>query len=113
MDLIQLARGKKVTVHSAISATTTSEQQKSNGHNAIIIYFDITGSGTWTIKLQGRAVNGNYIDMYDVNGNLMGLSAVTVDKAQIFAGIPDDFKIVATEDVNGATCTVMYELLTV
>lgn len=111
---IQLARGNRVTVHSGITATATSTNQESRGHNSLILYANFTaGSGTWTIKIQGKSPDGAYIDMYDVNGNAMELSSITADKAQFFVGIPNDFKIVAEEDGDGATVTIGYELLSV
>lgn len=114
MSLIQLARGSKVTAHSAITATATSVFQKCRGHNALILYVDFTaGTGTWTVKIQGKSILGAYIDMYDNNGNAMSIASITADRAQLFVGIPSDFKIVATEDADGATVTVSYELLTV
>jgi len=112
-SIFQLAKGKRDTVHSGIAVTTTSTPQKANGHNAMTIFFDIIGSGTWTIKIQGKAFNGTWCDMYDQNGNLMAISSATADKAQNFIGIPETFRIVATEDVNGATCSVCYELFSV
>lgn len=98
-----------------ITATTTSAAKTAKGHNAIIIYFGITaGSGAWTIKIQGsHAHNGTFKDMYDSNGNLMSTGSISANRAQIFVGIPEHFKIVATEDTNGATVTINYELLTV
>jgi len=115
VNLLQLARGAKVVAHSGISATATSAEQNSRGHNAMILYFDLTAAtGTWTIKIQGKCpITNAFIDMYDNTGTLMSMASVTADKAQLFVGIPDNFKIVATEDVNGATITVAYELLTV
>jgi len=112
--IVQLAKGLKKTVHNGITVTTTSEPQKANGHNALILYFDMTaGTGTWTVKIQGQAPNGTYIDVYNAEGDAMSLASVTADKAQVFAGIPETFRIVATEDVNGATVTVGYELMSV
>lgn len=116
MELMQLARGAKITptALTGITATATSIEYNCKGHNALILYFNLTaGTGTFTVKIQGKSVDGAYIDMYDVNGNLMALAGVTADRAQIFVGIPYDFKIVATEDVDGATVTVSYELLSV
>lgn len=114
MEFVQMARGFKETVFSGITATTTSVEKECKGHNALILYFDITdGTGTWTIKIQGKSPNGTYMDAYDINGNLMAISSITADKAQLIVGIPSNFKIVATEDANGATVTIGYELLSV
>lgn len=116
MGLVQLARNGAITPSelTTITATTTSTAKKSDQHNALVLYFNITaGAGTWTVKLQGKSGNGTYTDAYDVNGNAMELSGVTADRCQTFVGIPSEFKIVATEDVNGATVTVSYELFSV
>ena len=114
LETVRMDRGIKVNAHTGIAATTTSMEIDSKGHNAIILYFIITaGSGTWTIKIQGKSPLGTFVDMYDLNGNLMAISSVTANKAMQFVGIPNNFKIVATEDVNGATVNVGYELMSV
>ncbi len=113
---VQLARGPVVAPSelTAIEATTTSAAKRARGHNSIIIYVDFTaGSGTFSIKVQGAEKDGGtYIDMYKEDGNAMAMASVTADKAQVFSGIPEHFKIVATEDSNGATISVRYELFT-
>lgn len=115
--LVQLAKGAIVSPAElqAITATKTSNYQRANGHNAVIIHFDIgAGGGAWTLKIQGAtANNGNFADMYDSNSNLMSTGSISADRCQLFVGIPEHFKIVATEDVNGSTVSVSYELLTV
>lgn len=113
--IIQLDRGEAVTEHNSITATTTGKKRKCNYNNAMELYFIlVSGSGTWTIKIQGLAPDGtNWIDYYDNNGNQMAISSVTASKAQTFVGIPEIFRIVSTEDVNGATVTVAYKLFSV
>lgn len=116
MELIQLARGKKFVPPelTGITATTTSNEYNSKGHNAIIIYVNFTTvAGTYSVKLQGKSPDGAFMDMYDNNGNLMTIASATADKAQLFVGIPDNFKIVSTEDTDGGTLTISYELLSV
>ena len=116
LTLTQMARGTKEVIHSGITATATSSYRESKSHNAMILYVDFTaGSGTWTIKIQGKMPDSvdTYIDMYDVNNNPMELTSITADRARLFVGIPDDFKIVATEDGDGATISVAYELISV
>ena len=115
-SFMQLARGAKIVPAelTGITATTTSIAYNCKGHNAMILYFNLTaGTGTFTVKIQGKSPDGAYVDMYDNGGYIMALSSVTADKAQLFVGIPYDFKIVATESVDGATVTVSYELLSV
>lgn len=117
INVVQLDRGPVVSPPelTGIIATTTSIARQAKGHNAMILYVDFTaGSGTWSVKLQGAEKNGGtYIDMYKEDGNAMAIASATADKAQVFKGIPEHFKIVATEDANGATISVRYELLTV
>lgn len=115
-NVIKLDRGKKLTIHSAITASVTSANCKNydtNGQNAMIMYLYINGTGTWTVKIQGKSLGGVYMDMYDANGNLMAISAATASKAQVFLGIPSDFKIVPTEDADGAAATIDIELFSV
>ena len=116
VNQIQLAKGTKKVLMDSITATTTSVRQEVKGHNALILYVDFeAGSGTFTVKIQGKmpGTTDTYLDMYDNAGNLMQLASITADRAQLFVGIPDDFRIVATEDADGATISVAYELLSV
>lgn len=116
-NIVQLAKGSVISPAelTGIEATAVGIAQRAKGHNAIIIYFDMTaGSGTWSIKLQGAEKDGGtYIDMYKEDGNAMAIASATADKAQVFKGIPEHFRIVATEDVTGATVSVRYELLSI
>ena len=112
--IVELCKG---TIRNAIPAltavTTTSPAQKAKGHNAIIIFAKITGTGTWSIKVQGATSgNGTFMDVTDYKGDAMAISSATASKAQVFKGLPENFKIVATEDANGATIEVDYELIT-
>jgi hypothetical protein len=113
--LVQLEKGKKVNVIPAgTDVTKTSNYVRAEGHNAMIVHADVTGSGAWTIKVQGAlAPNDNFADMYDANGSLMSMGSISADRCQLFVGIPEYFKVVATEDTNGATIQVDVELLTV
>ena len=114
MSLFQLARGGRKIVHSGITATVTGTPEEAKDNNAMILFCDITGSGTWTIKIQVQSVSSTWMDMYDQNGNLMAISSMTSDKAQLFVGIPKYFRIVGTEDSGTATMTtIAYELFSV
>ena len=116
-NMVQLARGSKITPAdlTGITVSTTSSYRESRGHNALILFFNLTaGTGTWTIKIQSRVPETNtFVDHYDNNGNLLAISSATASQSKFMVGIPDDFKIVATEDVDGGTVTIAYELLTV
>ena len=114
VNQVQMASGNRKSLMSSITATTTSQPQKSNDHNAIRIYFEIvTGSGTWTIKLQGKSPTNFWIDLYDHNNNQMSMSSVTANKSQAFVYLPKEFRIVATEDSDGATVNIGYDLFSV
>lgn len=114
-DFVQLPRGSFNTVFTGIIGSTTSIKQECKGHNAMLLYVNFAaGAGTFTVKIQGRVPNTDtYVDMYDINDNLMGISSATASKGRFIAGLPQDFKIAATEDVNGATIDVAYQLISV
>ena len=104
--IVQLDKGTVTTAHSAITTTTTSSAIDTTGYSAVLVYFNITGSGAWTIKLQGALTSSDdYIDLYDGNGIQMSTGSLTTDMCRLFVGIPDFIKVVATEDSNGATVT--------
>lgn len=112
---IQLARGKKVIPSelTGITTTKTSIGYNTKGHNAITLFVDFTVvAGSYTVKLQAKAPNGTYMDLYDNSGALMAITC-SADKAQSFVGITSDFRIVSTEDVDGGTLTIMFELFSV
>lgn len=114
MNMIQMANGSKKTAMSGKTSTYTTELLKSNEHNGIRLYFIMTsGTGTWTIKLQGKSNSGEWVDCYDNLGNQMSINNVTANKSQSFVTLPHIFRIVATEEVDGATVTVDYELFSV
>ena len=113
--VIQLERGKPQNIiPAATDVTTTSKSLRASGHNAIIIYSYITGSGSWTVKLRGSSeFGGTHIDTYDHNGEVMSTGAISTSRGQLFVGIPENFQILAEETVDGATIKVDFELLTV
>jgi hypothetical protein len=114
MNLVQMAQGIKKTLMTGKDETTTSEPCTSYGHNAIRIYFIITaGSGTWSVKIQGKSKSGSWVDAYDNAGNQMIIASTTANKSQAFVCLPETFRIVATEVADGATVTVEYELFSV
>lgn len=116
METIQLAHGQRVTLSdlTGVTANTTGIEQKAHGHNAIILFADLTVvAGEYSVKIQGKSPSGTFMDLYDHNGNLMEMSSITADKAQLFVGIPEYFRLVVTEDTNGGTLTVGYELMSV
>ncbi len=117
INTVNLERGRKIspTELAGIVETTTSTSQKNVDQNAMLLYLNLTaGTGTFTLKIQGKVPRtiDTYVDMYDHNGILMSFTTAS-SAGRFIVGIPDDFKIVATEDVDGATVSVAYELLSV
>ena len=100
-------RGAVQTAHSGVATTTTSaEIDLGNEFLGCLVVVDITGSGQWTVKVQGtHAEGGNYGDLTDIYGNAMSITTST-DVGQGFFGCTRYIKIVATEDSGTATCTV-------
>lgn len=111
---MELARGAVTTAHSAITATATSSIIHADRHNAVLVHFDIDGTGAWTVKLQGALTSaGTYVDLYDNNGTLMSTGSISADRCYLFIGIPEYIKVVATEDSGTATATVIVQPITV
>lgn len=112
--LVKMGRGSVTTAHDGISATATSATVQTNFHNAMFVSCNITGTGAWTVKLQGAITSdGTFIDLYDFNGSLMSLGSIPGNKGQVFAGLPEFIKIVATKDSGTATLTVKVQPITV
>lgn len=110
---VALSRGKKETILSQITATETSQPINGKGENTMILYVIFTaGAGTFSFKVQGLVGIDTWVDVYDLNGDLMGISSATATQGKLIAGIPDNFRIVATEDADGATVDVAYETFT-
>lgn len=118
INTVNLERGRKIspTELAGIVVTTISTNQENVDQNAMILFFNLTaGTGTWTLKIQSKVPGtiDTYVDHYDNAGNLMAMSSITASRSQFFAGIPYDFKIVATEVADGATVSIAYELISV
>lgn len=111
IDVGKMSKGAPVTAHSAITATATSDEIDCRGFNAILIETTVTvAASNWTIKVQGCMVSGGtFLDWYELaNTGTMTLMSYQFNASRgfVFRGIPDWVKIVATEDVDGATVTV-------
>lgn len=108
-------KGTVITAHSAIDATTTSAAIDCRGYNAVLVDVTLSGVANWTFKVQGSLTQGGtYKDCYELanTGSMVAMSYQTnASKVFIFKGIPDWIKIVATEDVNGQTATVLVQPL--
>jgi len=113
-QLDNVYKGNVITAHSAISATATSAQIDCKGKNAVLVSILITGTGTWKFDIQGRLDgSGTYMDIYDNADSQLTTGNLTASRMKLFVAIPDMIKIVATEVVDGATCTVRVQPINV
>lgn len=113
--VIQLEKGN---VHNIIpagtDATTTSRALRSEGHNALLLYVNMEGTGEFDVHVKGScAFDGTYTDVYDHLGDRLETGQISTGRVQLFLGIPENIKIVATEMVDGATIQVNYQFITV
>ena len=100
-------KGEVIAVHSGLTATATSSEFVSNGYNAMLVEVIITGSGSWTISLQGSSSSGGtFSNVYDNNKTQQTTGSISASRIQLFTVTPDFMKIVATEDSGTATCSV-------
>lgn len=105
---IKLLKGFVTTVHNAIAVTTTSAAVTCIGYNALLVTVIIgAGGGTWKIDVQGcNTSGGTFVNIYDNYDNQLTTGNLTASRMRLFVAIPDYIKIVATEVVDGSTCTV-------
>jgi hypothetical protein len=118
IDINSIEKSSPITAINAAAATTTSAPIDARGKNAVLLKITIAEAAqNWTIKLQGCFTrNGTYIDLYEQanTGNMVAMSHQTnVSRMILFKGMPDYIKVVATEDVDGAKCSVDVQLLNV
>jgi hypothetical protein len=110
IDVNKMGKGAVTTAHSAIATTTTSAEIDCRGFNGILVGIELSAAHNWTIKVQGSSISGGtFKDCYELaNTGVMTLMSHQTNSNRIiaFKGIPDYIKIVATEDEDGATCTV-------
>lgn len=114
----EIAKGTPQSVITAAEATTTSAAIDARGKNAVLLKITIADAEqNWTVKLTGSFTKtGTYVDLYELanTGSMAQMSYQTnSSKMILFKGIPDYIKIVATEDVTGAKCSVEVQLLNV
>ncbi len=87
------------------AVTTTSDAIDCRGYGCAFIEIVVTGAANWTVSLTGSSsATGTYAAL-SVDGTAVSKQTSTT-YAGMWRGIPDWVKVVATEDVNGATCTV-------
>lgn len=117
VDISKIEKGSGINVFTAIDKTTTSAPIDARGYNAVLVKIAVSAAVNWTVKLQGSFDrNGTYVDVYEMaNTGVAALMSyqTAADMIILFKGIPDYIKVVATEDVDGATCTVDIQLLNV
>jgi hypothetical protein len=117
VDINAIVKGSKITAITATDATKTSDPIDARGYNAVLLKITLSGAANWTVKLQGAfSRNDTYADIYEQanTGSFVAMSHQTnASKMILFKGIPDYIRVVATEDVNGQTCSVDVQLLNV
>lgn len=113
-DIDKMNKGNVTTAHSAIAATATSAKIDCRGYNALLVLVDLGATGTpnWTITFTGSPTEqGTYAAIYKHkdDGTLVAVSsgALTADTCFVITGgLPDNVKVVATENSGTGTCTV-------
>jgi hypothetical protein len=118
VDIEQISKSSPILAIDAAAATTTSSPIDARGKNAALLKITIAdATQNWTVKLQGCFTrNGTYVDLYEQanTGSMVAMSHQTnASKIILFKGIPDWIKVVATEDVDGAKCSVEVQLINV
>jgi hypothetical protein len=100
-------RGNATTILSAITATATSAAIKCIDQNALLLSANLTGTGVWTISVQGKfTFDGTFMDIYDNNGNQLTLGSISTNQIRLLACIPDFIQVVATLVSGTGTLTV-------
>ena len=116
-DVYMMSKGSVTTAIDGANANTTSAPIDATGFNAVLVYFTTSAKNNWTVKVQGCDTrNGTYADVYEqANTGAMAAMSYQLDanKIFLFKGIPDWIKVVATEDVDGATVSVKVQPLNV
>lgn len=115
VDVAKMSKGSRTVAHNAITATATSNEVDCRGFNSVLLDVDLSAANNWTFKIQGCTVSGGtFKDCYEqANTGTMTLMSYQTNASKIFVfkGVPDYIKVVATEDADGATCTVAVQPL--
>lgn len=100
--------GGIVTAHSAAAATATSDEIDCTGFNSIVILTDLSATGTpnWTITVTGSLASGGTFAAVKLVTTAISTGALTADSVNVFQGIPNFIKIVATENSGTGTATI-------
>ena len=111
-----MGKGAVTLAHSAITGTATSTAIDCRDFNSVLVDVDISVlAKNWTFSVQGSLLStGTFKDWYEqANTGVMTLMSyqTSASKGFVFKGIPDYIKVVATEDEDGATCTVRVQPL--
>jgi hypothetical protein len=99
-------RGDAVAALSAVAVTTTSAAIDVRGFNSAQLLITIADAvKLWTVKLTGCATSGGtYVDLYEGATQMSKQTSASIGIT--WKGLPNYVKVVATEDENGATCSV-------
>lgn len=106
IDVGRMSKGGLTPALASITATTTSGELNCSGYNSVFVEVIVTGTGTWTVALQGSLTSGGtFVDLYD-GATAMSKQGIAASQIFLFKGIPDFLKVVATETADGATVSV-------
>jgi hypothetical protein len=99
-------RGDAVAAIDNVAVTTTSDAIDVRGFNSAQLMITIADAvQNWTVKLVGCAtLAGTYVDLYE--GATQMSKQTNASCGVTWKGLPNYVKVVATEDVNGAKCSV-------
>jgi len=111
IDVAKKSKGSVTTAHSAIEATTTSNEIDCRGFNSVLMWITISAAQHWTFEVVGCVISGGtFLSCYELANTGLFAQMITpeIDASRIvvFHGIPDYIKVVATEVDDGATVTV-------
>lgn len=105
--------GSDTGINSAAASVAAGTELNITGFNSVMCHITIAGAAkNWTIKLQGCFTSGgSFVDWYD--GATQMSQQTNASRCIVWKGLPDYIKFVATEDEDGATCTVACQPLNV
>lgn len=114
-QIVRLDKGAVTTTHPVgTNLTATSSAIHIGLDNSVLLKTIFTGTGSWTFKILGALTsNGTFVDWYDNNGNLMSTGSISTNRGQVFVGLPQFIKVVATKDSGTATVEVKIQPITV
>lgn len=112
IDVGKMSKGG-VVAFASVAVDTTTAEVNCRGYNAIKVWIEITGTGTWTVAIKDCATSGGtFVDSYD-GSTKHEIAGITSSRSILFRGIGDYVKIYADETADGATCVIKVQPLNV